>query len=120
MKAFEGQSAFAGAGEFRQFITIQSPVLNAGGDEVASWAVFAQTWASVDPAIRNRVVVLFQAERLISLHDVVVRFRFIPGLDTTMRVLHGSVLYDIRDVADIASLGREIHLNCRIAPVAAL
>ncbi len=136
-KPFEGQTAFQGAGEFRQFVTVLQPVYNAGGDEVASWAVFAQTYASVEPLIRNRNQLFYQSDREVTIFDVVIKFRFIAGVDTTMTVLQGSavlpavsgatvftvpftlpagnVLFQIRDAADIGSLGRELHLVCRAA-----
>jgi head-tail adaptor len=117
MKPFQGQTAFTGAGEFRDRITIQSRILNAGGDEVTGYSVFAQSWANVEPAIvpaaRNRNI-QYASGREISLFDVLIRLRFLPGIDTTMTVLHGTITYQIRDVADVASLGRELHLICRI------
>ncbi len=136
-KPFEGQTAFQGAGEFRQFVTILQPVYNAGGDEVASWAVFAQTYASVEPLIRNRNQLFYQSDREVTIFDVVIKFRFVAGVDTTMTILQGSAvlpaiagatvftlpftlpagntLFQIRDVSDIGSLGRELHLVCRAA-----
>ncbi len=115
MKPFQGQTAFKGAGDFRDRITIQSRILNAGGDEIVGWNVFVQTWAAVEPLIRNRQILLYQSDREVSIFDVVIRMRFIAGIDTTMTVLHGTTTYQIRDVADIASLGRELHLVCRAA-----
>ncbi len=115
MKPFQGQTAFKGAGDFRDRVVIQSRILNAGGDEIAGWAVFANTWAAVEPLIRNRQILLFQSDREVTIFDVVIRMRFLPGVDTTMTVLHGTTTYQIRDVADIASLGRELHLVCRAA-----
>lgn len=118
MKPFQSQTAFTGAGEYRDYITIQSPVMNAGGDEIASWAVFLQSWANVEPAIipaaRNRNIT-YQADREVSIFDVLIRLRFVAGVDATMTVLHKGTTYQIRDVADVASFGRELHLICRSA-----
>lgn len=118
MKAFQSQKAFQGAGDYRDYITIRTPVLNAGNDEVASWNTFFQTWAAVSPAIipaaRNRNIV-YQSDREVSIYDVLIQLRFVAGVDTTMTVLHGTTVYQIRDVADVASLGRELHLICRAA-----
>lgn len=136
-KPFQGQSAFQGAGEYRQFITILKPVFNAGGDEVASWAVLSQSYASVEPLIRNRNQLFYQSDREVTIFDVVIKCRFVAGVDTTMTVLQGSAvlpaqsgatvftlpfalpagntLFQIRDVSDIGSLGRELHLVCRAA-----
>lgn len=116
MKAFQSQTAYKGAGDYRDYVTIQAPIFNAGNDEVTGWSVFAQVWANVEPVIKKVQLHLpYQADREVTLFDVEILIRFIPGVDTTMTVLHGVVTYQIRNVADIASRGRELHLACRVA-----
>ncbi len=127
MKAFKGQSNFAGAGDYRDIITILAPTYNSPADEVTGYTPLTivgsslpagQTWANVEPAMippgRN-LNIQVEEDREISIQDVLIRLRYMPGvtMTTVYRILHESTTYTIRNVADVGSRKREWHLTCR-------
>lgn len=84
-------------GTLRHRITLQSP--NAGQDDtgqpVHTYADFATVYADVRyvgglEAIKSGVPVGVQRAS--------VRIRWLPGVVSTMRVLHGGVVFDIKSV----------------------
>src|SRR6266446_8537418 len=115
MKAFKGQSNYAGAGEFRDIVTLLDPTYNSPADEVTGYTPLiipgsslpaGQTWANVEPAIippgRN-MNIKYEADRDIAINDMLIRLRFLPGVAITVaqRVQHESTVFTIRNVADV-------------------
>lgn len=99
------------AGELDQRVTLQSPVLNAGGDEVASYSDIATVWASVTPIRGNEKDL---ADRETSIQFRLVRIRYRAGLDTAKRIVHRGDVYDIDDAMNSHGSNRVIEFVCRV------
>jgi head-tail adaptor len=105
------------SGELIRRVTLQKPIYNSPRDEIVDWQSMATLWAAVEP---QTIVVANRAEkqeaaREISLSEAIIRIRTYASLaiDTTGRVLHGSEVYDIRDVADVLTGQTQTRLTCR-------
>jgi head-tail adaptor len=129
MKAFQGQTAYYGAGQFRQYLSLMVPVYNTARDEIVlnaqglpTYVVSIQFWGALEPALvtamRAGAAMVVEADREISLGEVIVRTRYMPGVtvDTSMQVYNPSsgLTYDVRSVSDIAAAQRELHIVCRV------
>lgn len=97
----------------RERISIVAPLWNSPKDKrtYPGTTVYENVSASVDP--------LDGDEALRALRDtgeqyfkIVIHYR--TGINTSMSVLHGSTLYDIRSVRNIESKRRLIWLKCRL------
>lgn len=105
-------------GDFRERVTLQRPLYNSPRDEIVGWTDMKTVWAAVEPAVvpltGNRAEKQ-EADREISITDTLIRIRYYSGgIDTTWRAKHGTVLYDVRDVADVLVLKTVMRLTCRV------
>lgn len=101
------------AGDLRHRVTYQRPIYTSPPDEVASWSDFATVWAAVDPTDDSLSDEEYEAMKQTSVQYVIFRHRWIDGLNTTMRAVFGSTVYDVRAVADAQSRRRQHYVTCR-------
>lgn len=101
------------AGLLRQIITIESftDSRNEYGEQIKSWSTFATIRAQVMPAVGQEVLA---ARQLMANAAVRIRARYLAGVNTRMRVLHGSTTMEIRSVTNMGSRGREMELLCEV------
>jgi SPP1 family predicted phage head-tail adaptor len=88
---------------------VLSPSVNNIGEAEYTWTDFHVT--------RARIAMMKGAERVQSeaeeaAADVEVTIRYFPGVAESMRVLFGSVVYDIRNVINVEERNREMRLQC--------
>jgi len=100
------------AGKLRETITIQQPneTQNAYGEIVQAWTTFATSRASVEP-LQGRE---YFASKSVNA-DITIRFRmrYISGVTAKMRVLYGSMTFDIQSVINVNERDRELVLMCK-------
>lgn len=100
-------------GRLRRRITIQQKTTTQDpyGQPVESWATWKTLWAAVEP-LRGTEYMRGQAQE--ASVDTRVRIRFVSGIDQeTMRVVHGSEVFDIEGVIHVLEMRKEIQLMCR-------
>ena len=98
------------AGELRQRILIQSRgnTADALGQPVPTWPTFATIWARAVP-LEGRDA--FAARQIFPDADTRFEFRYLEGIDTTMRIVWQGRAYQILGLpADVEGRGREIHV----------
>lgn len=100
-----------GAGVLDQRITIQQKITTRDlvGGEVNNWTTWATVWAAVIPIRGSEYVAHRQAQS-----DITTKFRirYRPWLTTAMRIIHGSQVFDIREVIDPNSRHEYLELMC--------
>ena len=105
------------AGRLDQRVGIEEKAVtrSAIGEEVVTWSAVATVWASVQ-AIRGREYVGLAAAQ----SDITTRItvRYLAGLTTAMRVVHGAALYDIVEIIPVGGRKADLELMCRAATVA--
>lgn len=74
------------AGDLRESITIESPTqtVNAYGESTATWAPFATRRAAIEGLTANEVML---SQQLATVATHTLRFRYVPGLTSAMRVV---------------------------------
>lgn len=79
----------------RHRITIEQLTLtpNDSGGQAEAWTTFATVWASITPKIVKEVNFAQRIEPRID-HDIVIRY--IAGLTTTMRIVFGTRVFEIK------------------------
>ena len=101
------------AGRFRHRVTIQKRTTgrDSAGGIVESWTDFLTgVPAVVEPASGRE---FFLARQIASTVDTSITIRWRPGISETMRVLHGSDVYDITAVLPDGDSGRKtISMMC--------
>lgn len=102
------------AGKLRHVVRVERPAVtrNALGEEVRTWQLVAEVWASIEP-IGGREY--FARDVLHDDIDVRVRMRAIHGqqIIPEWRVVHGATLYDVKTVIDRDMRGIDLELMCR-------
>lgn len=103
------------AGKTNKLVTIQSntPTRDANGGEVESWGVFAKRWVSIEP-LNGRE--FFTAQQTASEITHRVRLRYdqtVKSVNTKMRILFGSRVFDIESVINPRESNVELLLMCR-------
>ena len=100
------------AGELRNRITIQSKtvVQNTFGEEDITWTEFATVWAAIEP-LRGREFLDAQMASAEVTTKITIRQR--DGISPEMRVVHGSIIYNIRAVIHVETRQREMQLMCQ-------
>ncbi|NII53583.1 phage head closure protein [Luteibacter sp. SG786] len=88
------------AGPLNRKITIQKPgtVKDPAGQPIKGWVDHVITWAKVKSQTGMGVVTGDQAGVSTSVTRYSFRIRYRQGLDASMRVLMGGVIYDITSV----------------------
>jgi SPP1 family predicted phage head-tail adaptor len=100
------------AGQLRQRVTIQSKTASRDsfGEEDITWVDLATVWAAVEP-LRGRE---FLDGKMITAEVTTrIRIRHRSGLTPEMRVVFGSITYDVLSIIHIEEREREIHLMCQ-------
>ena len=95
------------AGSLRHRITIQrsEPKQDPNtGAMTQAWVDVATTWASIEPLSARDFIAASAAQSEISAR-IVIRYR--PGIDSTMRILEGGRIFNIKGVLPDANSGRE-------------
>lgn len=96
------------AGRFRHRITLQTrqTTRDSAGGIVDSWKNFASgVPAVIEPASGKE---FFAARQIDATVDTAITIRWRPGVDETMRVLHGADIYDIIAALPDGDSGRKI------------
>lgn len=94
--------------ELNQRITVQAPVHDQDsetGDIETTWETFAELFAKAEPAVGREfeAAAAMQAEKPVKF---TVRWR--DGIEPTMRILWRGEIFNIRSVADIKGMRREM------------
>ncbi len=96
------------AGKLDQQISIYArgaPNPDAHGQDSPLWTLFAETWATVTP-LRGRE--FFAAAQVHQEDTVRFQLRFLAGLDSSMRIVHAGLNYDI---TSIVAVGRNDYIE---------
>lgn len=82
-------------GQMRHRIVIESPVYTPDdqGGNVLTWAEYSVVWAAVKPMGSSEFAL---AERPENRTNFEITIRNLPGLDTTMRVIHGGQILHLK------------------------
>lgn len=94
-------------GKLRHRVVIQSMEQTqdpATGEMLAKWVDVATVWASIEPLSAREFIAAQSAQSTVSAR-IVIRFR--EGINSTMRLLHGSRVYNIEGVLPDPKSGRE-------------
>lgn len=102
------------AGKLRHRVTIQqlvagSPQQHGTGEPDVAWTDVATVWAGIRPLGGRE---LFLAQQAASRVEAEIEIRYRSGLDTAMRVVHGSVVYDIAAIIDPEERHARLILRC--------
>lgn len=100
------------AGQLRESVTLQTRTETQGstGEITWTWADYKTVRAAVEPV---RGEEYFASRQLQATSVVRIRIRYLPDLNTKMRVVHGTRYYEIESIIDVNTLRKEIHLMCR-------
>ncbi len=100
------------AGKLNKRVTIQdkSASQNSYGEEVITWTDFAKVWAAVEP-LRGRE--FLEGKQITAEVSTRIRIRYRSGILPEMRVVYGSIIYDIHPPINLDECNREIHLMCQ-------
>ena len=87
-----------------------SPAQNSLGEPNYSWVTFATVYAAVQP-LRGRE--FFEAGQRHGTLDTKITLRFLPGVDEAMRVVDGSLVYNlVAPPIDVDLRHVELQLMC--------
>lgn len=100
------------SGRLRHRLVLQSKVhtQDAYGDAVVSWSIEATVWGAIEPLSGKEY---FSQQQVQAEAKVRIVIRHYSGIDTTWRVSHGGLYYDIEDVLNHDTRNRMITLMCR-------
>ncbi len=98
------------AGDMDQRVTITYPLYSSPPDEVASWPTLATLYAMVEFLVGDEVV---SGDREVSKQLAKVKVHHRSDINTTMRLTHRSIEYDIRAVVDVDGKRESLWLTCR-------
>lgn len=101
------------AGDFDRLVELQTPVYNAAGDEIASWATLdAEVWACVDEYGGEESESEGMRRRSWQFATIYTRYR--TDLTTPMRIVDGSRTWDVRSVGRLrSSRDQFMQMKCR-------
>jgi SPP1 family predicted phage head-tail adaptor len=103
-------------GQLRHELVIQhravvSPSKNNMGEEDYAWANFHTTRGRIRaPTMRGKEQAVAEAEE--SVVDTEILIRYFSGITAAMRVVFGSIIYDIQSVVNVEERNRELVLMC--------
>ncbi len=95
------------AGDLRHLVTIEERVTIQNEETGAistEWGGFAEVWAKVEPLSAREFM---SAQAMQSQISTRITIRYISGLKTSMRIVHGEQVYDIKGILSDAVSGRE-------------
>lgn len=87
------------AGRLTQRVTIQSAGVtrNSIGEEVRSWSDVATVWAEIRPLSARELI---NAKAAMAQVTTRITIRYRAGLLPSMRVVHGTTVYQITEIID--------------------
>ena len=93
-------------GSLRHLVELQARVdsIDGNGDTVTTWQPFSQVYAEIAPLSAREFVA---AQSLQSAVSCRITIRYLAGVTASMRVVHGSTIYNIAGVLADPSSGRE-------------
>lgn len=100
------------AGRLNKRITIErltqetDPVY---GTQLDTWAPVHTAWASIEP-ISGREY--WQAKLALAEKTIRIRMRYLPGIDSSMRVAYSGRKFSIQSAINVDEANREIQLMC--------
>lgn len=99
------------AGHLRHRIVIQQSIItrDSYGQPVASWVSVATVWAAIEP-LSGRELIAAQAVQ--SEITTRISLRYLPGITSAMRVVHGTRIYNIKTLLNLDERNRELQLMC--------
>lgn len=105
------------AGSLRHSITLQyksSVSKGTNGEEVITWGTFVTCWADAQPLRGREYIAMRQAAS-----EITTRFtiRYLAGVNTTMRVVWDSAIYNIVEVIDVGGRNATLELLAFATPV---
>lgn len=80
------------------------------GEPVDTWIDIKTIYAAMEPLLGNEY---FAAEAAQSKVEVKFRTRYAAGIDNTMRIQHGSEVYEILSAINVQGLNRELLLYAK-------
>lgn len=100
------------AGQLRHLVTIERPIesLSDYGETVVNWDEFATVNASVSPLTANET---FRAQQVQFGVTHKVAMRYLPGLDSTMRIVFGNRVLHIVSIINADGRNIQLELLCR-------
>ena len=103
------------AGQLNKRVSIERPgsAQSETGQVVDGWSTVATVWAAIQPLSGRE---LFAAQQLQARADLLVRIRYLAGVEPKMRVRFGARLLDIQAVRNLDERNRELELFCLEQP----
>jgi SPP1 family predicted phage head-tail adaptor len=101
------------AGTLNSRVVIQTPTAaqDAAGQMVPTWATLTTVWANIRHLNGAESI---KADAQSSLVKASIRIRKRTGIDSSMRVVHGSTIYNIRAVLPDDIERDKMHLVCEV------
>ena len=100
------------AGRLRHRLVLQSKTetRDAHGAAIIGWTTEATVYGAIEPLSGKEY---FSQQEVQSESKVRIVIRYNSSIDTTWRVSHGGLFYDIEDVLNHDTRNRQITLMCR-------
>jgi SPP1 family predicted phage head-tail adaptor len=97
------------AGALRHRIRIERPVptRNEFGEEIRTWVLVAERWASIDPLSGRE---LWAARQVQAETSHRIRTRHVDGVTTEMRIAHDGRHFDIQSALNKGERGIELEI----------
>ena len=104
-----------GSGAFNRHITIQKLVtsIDAMGGSARNWADYIKTWAHIEP-INSSEKIIAQQTYTSLMSKFLVRYRPSQNIDTSMRILYRSRIYNIRSITQPAEAHTTIQILAEV------
>lgn len=93
----------------RVTIETSTAAVDAVGEPVQTWALFAVVWAALRPMTGNERI---QAQQVESSADSVITIRYLAGVVSTMRIKYGSRTFQILWVQNVNERNMWLELRC--------
>lgn len=75
-----------------------------------TWSTFQTVWVSIEPAGGRE---FYASEQLNAEMSHKVKMRFVDGITTKMRILHGTRIFEILSINRIHEIEHEMILMCK-------
>ena len=102
------------AGQLRHRVTIQSPSASSagayGGKSAVSWSDYKTDVPARIRPLSGKSLFTAQAEQ--NRVDTEITIRYLEGVIPSMRIVHGSTIYDINAVVDVEMRNEKMLLFC--------
>ncbi len=82
------------------------------GEPADTWVNYKTgIWASYEPLLGNE---FFTAQTTENKVEAKFNMRFVPGINSEMRIRHGEEIYEILSAVNVKGLNRELLCYCRL------